>query len=466
MKKISILIFISLGLITLVRAQQQSPLFSTYIFDPFIYNPAYITSSGYSEVNLVHRRQWVEINNAPVVSGLNAQFAFNPRISAGLTIINDESILLNNTTALGTFGYKVPLGKNNHFLSFGLSIGVFYNQLNINELDEINDPALLNAQNNNSDISGKFGINYKIKNLELGFALTNLFATDPFQASNFDDVSFSELNNQIASASYTFHVSSIIQVKPFGLYRFYEDGINYFEAGALVGYKDIFKIGSFYRQEADLGLLMQISPNDKFSISYAYDFGGNQGLSFGGSTHEFQLKLRLSKKTHLISTKDRVQKIQERPNQIAKKEDPIVEDTDVVPTNTDIVQTNTVPEREKVGKEETVLSPYIEENEPETDNFEQHNQVNEDQGVEDEAISMAPAYYLVVGSFEKETNARDFFRRIRKTYPKSELGFNPSTKYYFVYLYKALESQHNMTVIQKIRTETEFKDAWFMKIKN
>lgn len=467
MKKLSILLFISIGLVSFAKAQQQSPLFSTYIFDPFIYNPAYITSKGYSEVNLVHRRQWVEINNAPVISGLNAQFAFNPRISAGLTIINDESILLNNTTALGTFGYKVPLGKNSHFLSFGLSAGVFFNQLNIAEIEEANDPALLNAQNNSSDISGKFGITYKIKNLEVGFALTNLFATDPFQASNFDGVSFSELNNQIASASYTINVSSIIQVQPFGLYRFSEDGINFFEAGALVGYKDLFKIGGFYREEADLGMLMQISPNEKFSLSYAYDFGGNQGLSFGGSTHELQLKLRLSKKNHLLSTKERVQNVQERPNQITKKEEePLEEEADIVSTGSDIVQTNTLPEKQKVVEEETVSLPLIEDTKPEPNNFEQMNQVNEDQGVEDEAISMAPAYYLVVGSFEKEVNARDFFRRIRTTYPKSELGFNPRTKYYFIYLYKALESQHNMSVIQKIRDETEFKDAWFMKIKD
>src|ERR1035437_2381074 len=44
---------------------QQLPLFSQYLFNGFLINPAYAGLDGYSAVNLTAREQWVGIPNSP-----------------------------------------------------------------------------------------------------------------------------------------------------------------------------------------------------------------------------------------------------------------------------------------------------------------------------------------------------------------------------------------------------------------
>jgi type IX secretion system PorP/SprF family membrane protein len=482
-KKILLLAILQLS-ISSFGYSQETPLFNTYVFDPYIYNPAYITTSGFSEVNVYHRRQWVAIDNAPVITSVNAQIHLKPRISLGANIINNESVLLNSTSAAFTFGYKVPLGVNNHFLGFGLSAGVFYNQFDLDEIAGLNDPALFNVEANNIDLTGQFGISYTIENFTIGFSLPQLFESNAFQSSELKKVGFGKLNNQIISTSYSTELTPIINAELFGNYRLSEDKLNFFEIGALASYNDLIKVGGFYRQNSGPGFILQVTANEKFLISYGHEFAANQDLSFGGSTHEFQLKIRLGKKAKQLVTKDHTPDEALPLPIVAQKEEPIVEEPET------IVEEETTPATELQAAPEIKTEPEIEDKpvpeiipeeettpeviieEPIVEDIPEKTLAEEilpdkessTQEIEDDAIHMETGYYLVVGSFVSETNARNFFKEVRKDFPSSEFGYNPSTHYYFIYIYKVSKEEINTSNIQKVRSETPFKDAWLMKL--
>ena len=82
---------------------QQYPYFSQYFLNPYLYNPAALGNSGYNEINLTYRQQWLGINDAPTTQAFNFQYPTKKNISVGLNFYSDQAVLLN-TSAL-TFGF-------------------------------------------------------------------------------------------------------------------------------------------------------------------------------------------------------------------------------------------------------------------------------------------------------------------------------------------------------------------------
>ena len=442
---------------------QQLPIFSNYVFDPYLYNPAYIANGGFSEINFIHRRQWVDIQNAPVTSGINAQIPLNSRLALGINAINDESILLNRISGGVTVGYKVPLSSEHH-LGFGLSVGAIYNSLNLDGIETLNDPALANAEDNNASLDG---IMYSWKNLSLGFSLPRLFITDLNQQNSFGEVEFAELRNQIVIASYKVELSPIINVQPFLQYRLTQDEQDFFEAAALVGYKDLLKVGGFYRQNSGPGFLFQLTASDLVSISYGHEFATNQDLSFAGATHEFQLKLRLGKKKAPLTVRDK----SVNPNDAlitenVPKEDKKVE-LDSVNSNNEVEVIEKAKDNpsNQIDETEAPTVIQVEPGEPEL-NLADKN-VDDDKEIDGPAPiqEMTTGYYLVIGSFHTEEYARSLYKKVAEIYPESQIGYDESTDFYFVYTKKISESENSLEAIQKIRETTPYKDAWFKRIK-
>lgn len=98
---------------------QQEPMFTKYMFNSLVFNPAYAGSKEYLSVAALHRRQWVEIDGAPVTSTITAHTPLrNERVGVGFSLVTDK-IGPTKTTGLNlSYAYRIPMGK------FKLSIGL------------------------------------------------------------------------------------------------------------------------------------------------------------------------------------------------------------------------------------------------------------------------------------------------------------------------------------------------------
>jgi len=144
--KKGILIIIALVLVCTVEAQQL-PIYSQYIYNKFLLNPAVAGSDGYTSVNLTAREQWVGYSGAPQTYSLSFQLrmlkqsyvirdnffkkkTFKPhtdgRVGIGANIFSDINGLVQRTGISTAYSYHLWLNGQTQ-LSFGLALtGYFY----------------------------------------------------------------------------------------------------------------------------------------------------------------------------------------------------------------------------------------------------------------------------------------------------------------------------------------------------
>lgn len=145
MKK-GILIIIALALVCSAEAQQL-PVYSQYIYNKFLINPAVAGSDGYTSVNLTAREQWVGYSGSPQTYSLSIQMrmlkqryeirnnffkkkTFKPhtdgRVGIGANIFSDINGLVQRTGISTAYSYHLWLSGQTQ-LSFGLALtGYFY----------------------------------------------------------------------------------------------------------------------------------------------------------------------------------------------------------------------------------------------------------------------------------------------------------------------------------------------------
>src|SRR5688500_7601832 len=334
---IAVLVFV--GLI-----QAQTPghrPYRQFFANPYLFNPAYVGINNQAELNLSYRQQWVNFKDAPVVTGLNLQLPTNNRVALGFSLTSDKQVLLRNSTFMATFGYVVPIADNQS-LRFGLSGGIGMNQLDLTA-DELNtnDPAILNAANNNFYVDGNVGVVYAHSGFKVGFAFTELFSSNSFNHDTFSKFAFSNLKNRLYSMSYRFNVGLMenIAVEPYVLYRQSADGLqDAWEAATLVYFKDKVWTGAGYNQNNGLALFLGMNVKDKFKFSYSYEFPPFKSGVTATSAHELHLTLKFGKKKTFPFVKGKPKPtIYKRPANAVKEpvEDVADEETEVAKNDGD-----------------------------------------------------------------------------------------------------------------------------------
>jgi type IX secretion system PorP/SprF family membrane protein len=466
MKKFLPLAILALLAIT-VRAQQL-PLYTQYIFNPYMVNPAMVASSGQSEVNGFYRNQWTGIQNGPKTLQFDVQVPLTSRMAIGANVANDRTILLDATSVMFTYGYRIPLATD-HTLGFGLSAGIFTNKVNLNGIpdSDINDPALSSARLNNSAADGQFGVHYTFKNFVLGFSMVNLFERKTLSPESFQNIKFSQLKNDIIFASYKFEVvPGMISVRPNFAYRLNENQPNFYEASALVSYKDLLDVGGGYRQNFGPSAMVRINLGN-IQAGFAYDFPSPTAQVSTGGSQEIQLKWRFGEKKTLAprsrATDNTVVQEQPQPKEEIKqpseeskqqpepareedkpKEEPKTEPVVVPEQQQPVVEEKKEPVVEQ--KKEPVVTPPVEEVKPPAPETE---------------------YYLIINTFEDRDNAEKFYKSVIAKGFKAEIRETPpgvDPHYFYVHLPEYKSKEISVDKVLDVQKKTGFKDAWFKKM--
>ncbi|MCK4749947.1 MAG: PorP/SprF family type IX secretion system membrane protein, partial [Bacteroidales bacterium] len=143
---------------------QQLPLYSQYILNGFMVNPAMAGDDGYTSFNTTARQQWLGFKEAPQTYSASWQTRLlrrsykivnhpvkrknmllpstKGRVGLGAYIINDLNANVARTGVSFTYAYHIIL--NNQQLSFGLAAKVFQYRIYRESLTfgEAGDPVL------------------------------------------------------------------------------------------------------------------------------------------------------------------------------------------------------------------------------------------------------------------------------------------------------------------------------------
>jgi type IX secretion system PorP/SprF family membrane protein len=153
-------------LFALSGSAQQDPMFTKYMFNSLVFNPAYAGAKDHMSITLLHRDQWWGIDGAPKTQSFTMHTPLeNDKIGLGMSIVRDEIGPTNTISAMGSYAYRMPLGGGK--LCLGLQAGVMNYRTDLTKLTIKNqsDYAFMNSLNPNMWIPNVgAGVHYYVPN--------------------------------------------------------------------------------------------------------------------------------------------------------------------------------------------------------------------------------------------------------------------------------------------------------------
>lgn len=427
---------------------QQYPMFNQYFLNPYLYNPAAIGNSGYNELNLSYRQQWLGINDAPTTQAFDFQFPTGKKISIGTQFYHDKTVLLNSSALTFGLAYQVSI-DNDHFIKFGLSSGIGVNNFALDKVDNPDDPALRDVLDQTTFLSGQFGVWYKLNGLKLGFSLPQLYKYSAIDTTDFQKINIDQFDNYIITASYKFNLrASKLSLEPFGMYRKSEQLPAILEAGAMLDYKDIFWVGGSYRKDYGTTAYVGLNLKKNISFAYAYEFAGGQQVNLGSGGHELNFKVRFGKNKH-----------QKQQKMLAA----------VVPATAEV---QTLAYEEPVNeKEDTILpeslaitTPILVEEPIEIEEIDARK-TEEDPNFNKPKPVFALGYYVVLGAFEFYDNAISYSNLLNNRGINVDYGYVEDKGLYYVFNIHTENFQEATKIQNQFIKLIDFKDSWVYEVR-
>lgn len=153
-------------LFALSGSAQQDPMFTKYMFNSLVFNPAYAGAKGHMSVTLLHRDQWLGMEGAPATQSFTVHSPLEgDKVGLGMSVVRDEIGVTNTLSAMGSYAYRMQLGAGK--LCLGLQAGVLNWRADFTKLTINNsaDPAFLNDMTPNMWLPNVgVGLHYYVPN--------------------------------------------------------------------------------------------------------------------------------------------------------------------------------------------------------------------------------------------------------------------------------------------------------------
>lgn len=274
---------------------QQYPVYSQYLFNPLVINPAYAGSHVQLSATAMFRNQWVNLDGAPKTASLAMHTTLGrPSVGMGFLLTNDKIGSYSNTSIYGMYSYSIR--TENARLSFGLQAGFSlvsadYSALN---LDNFNDGSFVSFNNKIRPNFGT-GIYYQTKKFYAGFSI-------PFLLNSKVENNLEAVFTEIREARYYYlnggmflpvNRMKTVVLHPSVLVRAQEGQPLSMDLNVDMILNDVFSLGVSYRNIDAIITYMSLKLSDQFHFGYSYDWTTSDLNQFSKGTHEFMLNYRV-----------------------------------------------------------------------------------------------------------------------------------------------------------------------------
>lgn len=292
---------------------QQLPLYSQYLYNKFLINPAVAGSGGYTSVSLTAREQWVGYSGAPRTYSVSWQTRilkksfilkqtrikreiFRPKsdgkVGFGGYVFSDKNGLIQRNGFQISYAYHMWIQKSTQ-LSLGLAFTGYYYKIDEKQInfEDPNEPWLNNNLRRGifvPDVS--FGVYVLNAKYSFGFSADQLSeATAKIGGPAYKNFEMSRQYYLFGSYDFSQGTTTIIQ--PSFLFKMSEQLKPQADIGCTYIYNQGFWAGLTYRTSgaliANIGVKYQ---NIFFGYAFDYTLQEIQRLTYG--THELTVALK------------------------------------------------------------------------------------------------------------------------------------------------------------------------------
>jgi type IX secretion system PorP/SprF family membrane protein len=318
MKKLALIIaLIAFRQITLA---QQLPIYSQYLYNKFLINPAHAGSDGYTSLNLTAREQWVGYSGAPRTYSLSWQTrilkkplqikrksgrrtSYKPKgdgnVGLGAYIFSDRNGLIQRTGFQTTYSYHMWVQQQTQ-LSLGLAFTGYHFIISADEasFEDSNEPWLTDNLRRGVFVpDADFGIYLLNPKYDFGISVQQLFGA----AAKIGEDAYNKfkMNRHLyAFGSYYFDIRHKQELEPTVLVKVSEELRPQADLGLTYIYDQSFWTGLTYRTGGGLiaNIRMKYAPkkadNTAMFFGYAVDFTLNQIQRVTYGTHELTIAVK------------------------------------------------------------------------------------------------------------------------------------------------------------------------------
>lgn len=178
MKKI-LLLGLIITLISSIGQAQQDPMFTKYMFNTLIFNPAYAGSKEHMSMTLLHRDQWFGLDGGPTTQTLTIHTPIKGnRVGVGGSLLHDDIGPTKTIKLGGYYAYRMSFNDGKSKLSLGLSASIANWQADWTELtlDNPTDPVFQGTQTQWIPNAGA-GVFYYNDHFYVGASVPNVLNT-------------------------------------------------------------------------------------------------------------------------------------------------------------------------------------------------------------------------------------------------------------------------------------------------
>lgn len=285
---ITYLIFTGIILLSFKGMAQQDPLYTQYMYNMSVINPAYATDNpGMLNLGGLYRSQWVGIDGAPSTANFFAHTPVSERVELGITIVHDEIgdwVKENNITA--DFAYVLPLNETNK-LSFGVKGGISTFDANTSGLilNQLDDPAFQNT----NEVFPVFGVGTFLfgEKYYVGLSAPNLFTAKHLENEQGLRAIGEENIHYFLTGGYVFDLNEDFKLKPAFMARGVEGAPLSVDVTANVLMYNRLEAGIGYRFDESITGLINFAITPGLRVGYAYDYTTSNLGDYNDGTHEF-----------------------------------------------------------------------------------------------------------------------------------------------------------------------------------
>jgi type IX secretion system PorP/SprF family membrane protein len=305
-------------LLAISMEAQQLPIYSQYLYNKFLINPALAGSDGFTSLNVTARDQWVGYSGAPRTYSISWQTRFlikgheikenllnkkvykpktDGRVGFGFYVFSDHNGLIQRTGFSTAYSYHIWL-RNYTQVSMGLALTGYYYQANVTSADfeNPNEPWL--ADNLRRGIfvpNADFGVYVLNPKFDIGLSAQQLFGSTIIVGGNNKYQIYRQYN---LFATYNFKAGERSILQPSMLSKITDEMKPQTDIGCTYIYDQAFWAGVAYRTSGAVitNVMFRYVPNKAEKISmyfgYAYDFTSNMIQSATYGTHEITVAVK------------------------------------------------------------------------------------------------------------------------------------------------------------------------------
>ncbi|MCJ7449330.1 MAG: type IX secretion system membrane protein PorP/SprF [Bacteroidales bacterium] len=296
-----------------VAVGQQLPLYSQYLYNKFLINPAVAGSDGYTSYNLTAREQWVGYSGAPRTFSFSGQTrllkrsyilkqtrfkrqVYRPKtdgkVGLGGYIFSDRNGLVQRTGFQASYSYHMWL-KPTTQLSMGLAFTGYHYKINEKEIDfeDPNEPWMNNELRRGIFVpDATFGIYLLNARYCLGFSADQLFEASA-KIGNEAYEKFKMSRHYYLFGSYNFNLSAYSELQPSFIFMMSEQFKPQTDIGMTYIYDQAFWAGLAYRTSGALIANIGVKYENIF-FGYAFDFTLQEIQRITYGTHELTIAFK------------------------------------------------------------------------------------------------------------------------------------------------------------------------------